>query len=278
MRHPSTWTKPLTHRVWFRVVLVLCFVAPAVTELPYDPAETPAVVQAVLADPYVTAAPEFLPAAKLILVAVSVPAVLGGRGTGRILLGYYAAVLVVVGFLQNMADTATHGFAWLLGNTLVQLVVAVWCLIDAAAEHTTMTAGHLRLKRLWLLFPMLLALLMPYEIRADRVVPSLGTVWDNEAGVTYCMITPVILGVLLLKPDGVDRRTLSIISFVGWVFGVINLVVWFGLTPQDWWMGVLHLPLVILASYGLYDSRYSVIRAQGTSGGDAPGTWVQATR
>lgn len=62
-------------------------------------------------------------------------------------------------------------------------------------------------------------------------------------------------GVLLIFIDGVDRRTLAMISFVGLAFGLVNLVVWFGLRPQDWWMGVLHLPLAITAVFGLIESR-----------------------
>ncbi len=72
----------------------------------------------------------------------------------------------------------------------------------------------------------------------------------------YCMITPVVLGVLLLFPSGVDRRTLAVASFVGLLFGLINMAVWFVSNPQDWWMGVLHIPLVVTAGLGLIDARY----------------------
>ena len=65
------------------------------------------------------------------------------------------------------------------------------------------------------------------------------------------MITPVIIGALVLFARQVSSATLSLVSFVGLYFGIVNLLTWWVLNPQDWWMGVLHLPLVIMASYGL---------------------------
>lgn len=252
----SPATRPLSHRIWFRILLAACFVIPAVGEVPYDPAETPDVVRAVLQDPYAVSVAALLPLAKLALAVAAALPFLGVRWSGRILLGYYTGILIAVAFLQNMGDTVQFGYAWLIGNTVVQVVVAAWCLIDLVNGRTTLSRENLRPRRLWLLPLMALALLMPYDLDAGQITPSLASVLGNEAGVTYCMITPVVLGVLLVFPDAVDRRTLSVISFVGLIFGLINLAVWFGLNPQDWWMGVLHIPLVITASYGLIESRH----------------------
>lgn len=268
----SRTPKPLSHRIWFRILVAVCFVIPAIVSLPFDPVETPAVVRAVLEDPYIVSVPALLPVAKAALLIAAALPFLGVRWSGRFLLGYYGAILIVVAFLQNMADTERFGYAWLIGNTLVQLVVAAWCILDVVTERTTLNRENLRPRRLWLLAPMAFALLMPYTIEAGRVVPSLVSVLSNEAGVTYCMITPVVLGVLLIFPDGVDRRTLSVASFVGLIFGLINLAVWFGLNPQDWWMGVLHVPLVLTAVYGLIESRLRRVATK-TTPSEVAGTW-----
>lgn len=49
--------------------------------------------------------------------------------------------------------------------------------------------------------------------------------------------------------------TLSIISFIGFIFGMMNILTWFVFQNQNWWMGILHLPLVILSFYALLLSR-----------------------
>jgi hypothetical protein len=56
---------------------------------------------------------------------------------------------------------------------------------------------------------------------------------------------------LLLFPKGIYRPTLSMVSYVGLLFGLLNMVTWFGVQNQNWWMGVLHLPLLIFSGYGL---------------------------
>ena len=38
---------------------------------------------------------------------------------------------------------------------------------------------------------------------------------------------------------------------VGLFFGIMNMLTWFVFNPNSWWMGVLHLPLVIISLLGL---------------------------
>ena len=111
--------------------------------------------------------------------------------------------------------------------------------------------------RIWIIPLMLLAYLMPYAVSdTGAVIPAFfSTVFHNEAGVTYCMITPVILGVMLLFSKGVHKPTLSIVAYVGFIFGLLNTVTWFGMQRESWWMGILHLPLVIIALCGLIVGR-----------------------
>lgn len=102
---------------------------------------------------------------------------------------------------------------------------------------------------------MILAFLMPYIIENNKIMPSISTIFTNEAGVTYCMITPVIIGMLILFSKNIDKATINIISFVGLSFGIFNMMTWFGFNIKDWWMGILHLPLLIISIYGLRISK-----------------------
>jgi hypothetical protein len=73
----------------------------------------------------------------------------------------------------------------------------------------------------------------------------------NEAGLAYCMITPVILSFLFLYFPNVNKVTLRITSFTGLYFGIMNMLTWFLLNTEYWWMGVIHLPLLINSMIGL---------------------------
>ena len=58
------------------------------------------------------------------------------------------------------------------------------------------------------------------------------------------MITPVIIGMLILFSKNINKATLKVISFVGFSFGIFNMMTWFGFNIENWWMGILHLPLL----------------------------------
>lgn len=245
--------KPLGQTIWFKVFLTVLVFIPSYAQQPYDPANTTDVIAAVMASPIIASVSWLLPIAKLMLLAAVVLPILYDRFAHRFLLGYYALILFFVGILQNMSFTEEYGFVWIIGNNLVLFAVLIICFIDVIKNRTKIARDNLVKGRLWIAIPMLLAFLMPYSIdSANKIVPSFTlSVLVNEAGVTYCMITPVVIGIMLLFSREVHKPTLSLVSYVGLLFGLLNMVTWFGVQFNNWWMGILHLPLVILSLYGL---------------------------
>lgn len=65
----------------------------------------------------------------------------------------------------------------------------------------------------------------------------------------------MILGILILFSKNINKATLNVISFVGVSFGIFNMMTWFGFNIKDCWMGILHLPLLIISIYGLRISK-----------------------
>jgi hypothetical protein len=238
-------------------LLLASFTIPPVVGSAFDRREIPELIAEVLKNPTIVQIPTLLPLAKLLLLSVLLVAFWSATASARIALAGYAVALVGVGVVQNMGHTPTYGFAWLPGNSLIILVVAARCAWDLARRETGPGPRRLVRGRLWVLAPMLLAFLMPYAVDVNGDVrPSFGPeVLTNEAAVTYCMITPVVIGALVLYARPISAPTLSLISFAGLYFGILNLVIWWALQPQNWWMGVLHLPLVVLAVTGLTISR-----------------------
>ncbi|MCL2378657.1 MAG: hypothetical protein FWC77_05975 [Defluviitaleaceae bacterium] len=244
------------HAKWLKIVITLLFFVPAYTQLAHDPAEIPDVIAYVLSDPFVVQVTWLLPIFKLLLLgAVLLPLIGPARlkFSNRITMGYYAFILLVVGIFQNMANTTAYGFVFLIGNALVQFIVLGFCAHDFAKGKTKINKMNFNANRIWIIPLMLLAFFMPYS--ADclcNIYPAITLgVFYNEAGVTYCMITPVVIGVMLLYSKGVDKATLSVMSYVGLLFGIMNMVTWFGINRDNWWMGVLHLPLLVISVYGL---------------------------
>ena len=248
--------KPIGYSIWLKLILTILIFIPSYSQVSYDPAKTPDVIAAVLSNPIITSLTWVLPISKLLLLFVAIVPIISNKTSAKIVLGYYAFILLIVSVFQNIAHTTKYGFVWLIGNTVVQLVVVSFCIYDVIKNKTKIN-GVLNKNRLWLIPLMLLAFLMPYGVNeVGNVYPDFPLhVFYNEAGVTYCMITPVIIGLLLLYSKGVGKPTLSVISYVGFIFGMLNMITWFITNTANWWMGVLHLPLLIIAFYGLLISR-----------------------
>lgn len=244
--------KPLGHMIWFKVLLTTIVFIPPYTQMLYDPSHTPDVIAIVMEKPLVLSIAWVLPLVKMFFLVVIVLPFIFDKFPHRFLLGYYVLILLNISIMQNMSFTEKYGFVWLIGNTLVQWVVLLFCLVDILKGKTLIKKENFVASRLWIVLLMLLAFLMPYSVKEGSVYPSLTyDVFFNESGVTYCMITPIVIGILLLYSKGVHKPTLSVISYVGFVFGLLNMMTWFVFQIENWWMGVLHLPLVILSFYGL---------------------------
>ena len=247
-------TKSFVYKWWFKVIIVLVMFLPAYTQVPLDSRYTINVIAQVLMSPYVARIAWVLPIAKLALLAAAVAPAFARRHGARIVLGYYAAILVLVAIFQDLAHTQ-YGFTFLPGSSLAQLVVAALVVGDVARDKSQTAPEDFDRGSVWVIPLMVLALLMPYAIKYGIIVPSLQGVLANEAGVTYCMITPVVVGTLILFRRQVHAPTLHAISYLGFCFGILTMLTWFVFEPQSWWMGVCHLPLLVISFYGMRVSR-----------------------
>jgi hypothetical protein len=217
---------------------------------------TTSLIFRVLSAPLAYAVPAWLPLAKLLLVVVAVIAVAGTARSPRILVAYYAVALCVVGLLQNAAYLDGQ-LAFLTGNAVAEIALAAACLV--ALWKVAPVASPLRRGRLWVLPLMALAAAFPFDRVDGHVAPGLGGIFTGGAGMTYCMITAVLAGAMLVRPDAYPGWLRVWVGSLGTAFGLINLATWFILSPANWWMGVLHFPL-LLCSVALTATSWSDAR------------------
>ena len=242
------------YKKWFKILLVLVMFCPLITEQKYNHQYTTNVIGSVLEHPYINNIGVGLIITKIILLVVCLLPLLMKEKSCKYILGYYGVILLFVGLFQNMSNTE-YGFTFIIGNMIVQYIVSICCFNDVIKSKSKISKEDLNKKALWIIPLMILAFLMPYIIENNKIIPSISTIFTNEAGVTYCMITPVIIGMLILFSKNIDKATINIISFVGLSFGIFNMMTWFGFNIKDWWMGILHLPLLIISIYGLKISK-----------------------
>ncbi len=242
---------------WGKLVLILLFFLPSYSTVPFRPEQTPAVVGEVLQNPYIYQYPAVYGSLKILLLFVLILLSVT-RGKMVKTFSFYVAVLFLVSALfQNSANTNNYGFVLLIGNSIFMLIITVlW-----AWQGVTNQDNHLRLKvkyhRYWLVALSLLAFWFPVDSTGSAFNFAPSGLLFNVAMVTGCMIIPVALVVAVLLCHRINLLTVRITAFVGVIFGITNMIVWFILNPGMWVMGVLHLPLMLVSTYVLVLSRNS---------------------
>ncbi len=241
----------LTRQWWLYPILLLLFFLPSQAAKGFDPRESVDLIGQVLSRPLIFSFPILLPVAKVIPVVLIAGVFLLGNRMRRAFNVYVALLYLALAFLQTTAVTDRYGLAIITGNMALILVVGLVWLWEAIAELNDFSQRRRRLWEWWVAPLALVALLAPVD--ATTMAPDLHPLGMlcNGAGLTFCMMTPVILAVLAVHSPSVNGAVLRISSCVGLLLGAVNLIMWFVLQPWGWWMGVMHIPLVALSAYGL---------------------------
>ncbi len=243
----------LTRKWWVLLLLLFLLFIPAYTSSPLNPADTPRLIVEVLSRPLIYSAPVVFPIFKLIPVLLVLAIFFFGKRSTRWFTGYAAFTLLLCATLQNMAFTSSYGFAILTGNLVVYLILAGLWIWETIAPKNELRPIRLPVWRYWVVPPALLALWFPVNTHSAVPSPdfSLANMVANEAGLTFCMLLPVYLAILTLFSEQANPALLRVTGFVGTVTGLLNVTEFF-LTPSyGWWMGILHLPLLLISSYVL---------------------------
>ena len=236
----STW--------WFYLLFLLVYFLPSYTALPFDPQNTPELIGLVLSNPLIYAYPQIMPLFKFIPVVLVAALLLYGKRAGPWFLVYAALLIAAMAILQNTAFTEKYGLAVLTGNIIVYIVVALVWFLELLQRKTDFSQPTRSLWRYWVVPVALLAFWFPVSEATLGPEFSVANLVSNSAGLTTCMMLPLFLAILSLYHPRVNRITLRISSYAGLITGLLNVLQWFILT-EHWWIGVVHLPLLTIASY-----------------------------
>jgi len=101
-----------------------------------------------------------------------------------------------------------------------------------------------------LLLPLaLLAFWAPFDAAIQPSFRPILLLTAPDYGLTFCLTTPVFLFLLILFYPDVDPLAYRLTAFNGLLYGLINMTHF--AEPSRVWMGVLHLPLLILSLIAL---------------------------
>ncbi|MTI94420.1 MAG: hypothetical protein FH749_02875 [Firmicutes bacterium] len=245
--------KVLFERWWFLLLLVLVFFLPPLSQIEFTAVDTPAVIKEVLIAPYVYRFPELFVVSKLIFIGLAVGLATRPRLFWRPFATFAALLLLVVAVFQNIADTASYGLTVLTGNLLLMLIVAGLWAWEAITPGSQLAAPDM--KRQLVLPLAILAFWMPVDSVTGSQNLVLAKFLTSESLLTFCMLIPILLAVLILYYPNVNRTLLRGTAFIGIVFGITNMLTWFVLDRGFLWMGIVHLPLLINSLLGFNLTR-----------------------
>ncbi|RCK72560.1 MAG: hypothetical protein ANABAC_1908 [Anaerolineae bacterium] len=242
---------PLTERKWFYpliyFLLVIVAFLPLYTEIPYDPRQTSQVFNEVLQrsiEPYAAWGWVF----HLLPIAALASTVWRPAMGGRALALTFGLNYLVIAATQTHAVTPNYGFTLLTGVVVAcGLLAGLWLWISWKGE-LSLAWSRIPAWR-WFLMPLaVLAFWSPMRLQGELVLPDfdpLLLLTSANYSFAYCFVTPVFLFLLILAYPAVNRFALRVTAFNGLLYGLFNLNWWSNPTAR--WLGVLHLPLLLLS-------------------------------
>jgi hypothetical protein len=239
----------ITRKWWLYPCLLLLFFIRSYASKGYDYAESLDLIGQALSNPLIFTFPALRPVAKVVPVALIAGVMLLGNGMGRVFDAYAALLYLALALFQCTAVTDTYGLIVVSGNLALVLVVAMMWIWEVVVGRNDFAPRKTVLWRWWVAPLALVAFVAPISERTLSPDFRPLELLTNGSGLTFCMMTPLILAVLTLFHPTVNLALLRVSSFVGMVFGAVNLITWFVLQPSGWWMGVLHIPLAAISVY-----------------------------
>ena len=163
---------------------------------------------------------------------------------------------ILFAVVQNVSISDEYGFAVSILNVFFFLLVSASWFYEARSGQNDFSE---RTSKKWKYSFLLLALVAIWQpVDVVTMEPDFNPIYlfSSGSGLTFCMMTTVYLAVLLFYFPKINLLTLRITSLVGVLIGLGNLWLEFIHFPHLWWVGILHLPLVILSGCGLWLSHH----------------------
>jgi hypothetical protein len=187
---------------------------------------------------------------KIVPIVLVFILILFGNKISRVFSLYVGVTYLLFAVLQSIAITDKYGFGIVTGNFILMLIIAIFWFWEASVNKNNFTPQKLPIIRYWVVPLAFLAFWYPINLKSMKPDFNMAYLFTNLAGLAFCTMTPVYLGILTLYYPRVNIATLRVTSLLGIIIGFWNMVENFLIKPHIlWWNGVLHLPLMFISIY-----------------------------
>jgi len=247
--------KPLSDRKWFfpliYFLLIVISFLPPITEIAYDPRDTQDVIMSILQI-------SIVPYAKwgwifhVLTLILAVLVYFKKKNAGRLFAIYFGLNYLVIAAVQTSAVADSYGFALQTGALIADLLLGIVWIASAFRDDLKADSKDIPVWRIVLLPLALLVFWSPLRTVGVRISPDFNPLLlltSQDYGLTYCFFTPVVLFFLILFYPDVPMFAFRVTAFNGLIYGLFNLTHW--ADPNRVWLGVLHLPLLVISLVAL---------------------------
>lgn len=242
----------ITRKWWFFLFFILIQFIPPYASKGFEISEIGVVTGEVLSHSLVYNFPAIYPIFKILPLILIVCIILLRDRVARIFNLYVAITYLLFAFLQSIAFTEKYGLAIITINMIMFLLVAIFWFWEALVQKNDFTSPTKSAGKYWIVPLTFLAFWYPINPGTMDLDFNILYLLTNEAGLTFCMMTPVYISLLVLYYPRINLATLRVTSLVGTIIGLYNILTNFIMFPNLlWWNGILHLPLISLSVYGL---------------------------
>jgi hypothetical protein len=237
---------------WFYLIFVLIQFVPSYASKGFDPLKMGEVIGVILQNAIISSFEMWYPLFKLIPIILVALIFLRIKGVARWFNIYVGISYVLFAFLQHVANTEEYGFSIVMSNLIMLLVVAASWFWDVFAQKNDLMPVEKPAWKYWVIPLAFLAFW--YPLNPDTFMPDFNPLYlfTNAAGLTFCMMTPVYLTILLLHYPHINIVTLRVTGLAGIIIATYNILLNFIMYPDSlWWNGILHLPLLMISGTAL---------------------------
>ena len=246
----QTKLEQITRRWWFFLFVALLQILPPYASKGFGPEEFGLVIGEILSNCYVFEITPLYPLFKILPLLFVLLIIFLGNRISRIFSIYAAINYALIAVLQSIGVSETYGFGIVLNNLIMFFLVSAFWGWEAVVHENDLSPQRIPLWKYWVIPLAFVAFWYPANpvTRLPDFNPIL--FFTNEAGLTFCMMTPVYLAILTLIHPRVNFATLRINSLIGIIIGLYNVSLNFIINPTEfWWNGVLHIPLLSISLY-----------------------------
>lgn len=243
----------ITRRWWFIMPFVLIpFVIPPYASKSYPfPERCLEVALQGLANPIYSFF-EYRVAFKVVPILLIVALILAPKRVTRFFNIYVAISCLFFALYHGIGKTQEYGVVINIGNLMMFLTVSASWFWEVFVQRNNFSSKKQPFWKYWIAPLVLLAFWFP--VNRQTLMSDFNPIYffTNGAGLAFCTMTPLYIGVLTVYYPTINSVTLRVTSIVGLSAALANMHLEFVKYPDTmWWVGVLHLPLLIISVYGL---------------------------